>query len=78
MNNDYTISGLDGIKSLEDLKGVLNKVVEDQAADKNTFYMAKIDGEFNINSYFVLKYSYRNSEKCKPEGCREYQVIREN
>lgn len=48
MNNDYTISGLDGIKSLEDLKGILDKAVEEQAADKNAFYMVKIDGEFNM------------------------------
>jgi acetolactate decarboxylase len=48
MNNDYTISGLDGVKSLEDLKVVLDKAVKDQAADKNAFYMTKIDGEFNM------------------------------
>ena len=48
MNNDYTLSGLDGVKSLEDLKVILNKAVKDQAADKNAFYMVKIDGEFNM------------------------------
>lgn len=48
MDNDYTISGLDGVKSLEDLKGVLDKAVKDQATDKNAFYMVKIDGEFNM------------------------------
>lgn len=48
MNNDYTISGLDNIKSLDDLKAILDKAVKEQAADKNAFYMVRIDGEFNM------------------------------
>ncbi|WP_297427535.1 acetolactate decarboxylase [Clostridium sp.] len=48
MNNDYTLNGLDGIKSLDDLKAALDKAVKEQAGDKNAFYMVRIDGEFNM------------------------------
>lgn len=48
MNNDYTLSGLNGVKNLNELKVLLDKAVKEQVADKNAFYMAKIDGEFNM------------------------------
>lgn len=48
LDNDYNLSGLNGLKSLEELKIVLNKAVTEQAADKNAFYIVKIDGEFNM------------------------------
>lgn len=48
MKKDYTLSGLNGVKSLDELKVVLDKAVKEQAADKNAFYMVKIDGEFNM------------------------------
>lgn len=48
LDNDYNLSGLNGVKSLEELKIILNKAVTEQAADKNAFYMVKIDGEFNM------------------------------
>jgi acetolactate decarboxylase len=48
MNNDYSLSGLDGIQSLNDLKAALDKAVKEQVGDKNAFYMVRIDGEFNM------------------------------
>lgn len=48
MSNDYTLSGLDGVKNLNELKVLLDKAVKEQVVDKNAFYMAKIDGEFNM------------------------------